>query len=134
MNKKNQTPKNPTHQLPSSTDLLHSVKKAALYSNSGFKCNSGSLLRPLPALITFITRYAGSVMEERRHLGKETHLPAWRLIAYESTSYVRGSVPLEPAEVKEKQMSRRYYYIIFWQTRNGAEWRKQRVGRCGCFC
>lgn len=37
----------------------------------------------------------GSVMEERWHLGKETHLAACRPVVYEYTIYVHGSVPLE---------------------------------------
>ena len=57
-------------------------------------------------------------------LGQGKSLPVWSLIAYEYTSYVRGSLPLEPSEVK-KNKNHRYYYINFCHYRNSAEFRKQ---------
>lgn len=46
-------------------------------------------------------------MEEKWHLAKETHLPAQGLIAYEYTSNVDDSVPLEPVEVKDNKKNKK---------------------------
>lgn len=41
------------------------------------ECSSDNLLCPLSALITFMNRHAGSLMEEKLNFGRETDLWPW---------------------------------------------------------